>query len=77
MPLKEPKNPYLGFGVTVGSYRFHCSPTMLTVWKDGRLVDGPTRIGYVPRTNQHLIDIGLDWIKRVVTNGSEVSRGGS
>lgn len=71
---KEPKNPYDGFSVIVGTYRFHCSPTMLTVWSasgDKHLIDGPRRIGYVPRTNQHLIDIGLDWIKEMV-KGSKV-----
>lgn len=68
--MKEPKNPYDGFSVKVGSYTFHCSPSMLTVWdKNKNLVDGPTRIGYTPRRNQHLIDIGLSWIRSQVSGG--------
>jgi hypothetical protein len=55
-------NPYAGFQVVLGNLTFQASPSMLTVWKDGLLIDGPTRIGYTPRTEEQLHYIGFQWI---------------
>lgn len=56
-------NPYAGFNVELGMFTFHASPSHLSVFRDGELVDGPHRIGYVPRTREQLMDIGFAWLR--------------
>jgi hypothetical protein len=60
--MSRPFNPYAGFDIWIGPFMFRASPVYLTVWKDGLLIDGPTRIGYTPRTEEQLHYIGFQWI---------------